>query len=93
MSASVSAVQRSSQPRFAIIGAGMSGILTGIRLKQKGLNDFVIYEKAATLGGTWRENTYPGVACDVPSHVYCYSFELSSEWSRRFSPGPDAWWC
>jgi cation diffusion facilitator CzcD-associated flavoprotein CzcO len=78
-----------ASPRFAIIGAGMSGILTAIRLKQKGLNNFTIYEKAATLGGTWRENTYPGVACDVPSHVYCYSFELSSEWSRRFSPGPE----
>jgi cation diffusion facilitator CzcD-associated flavoprotein CzcO len=79
----------SAKPRFAIIGAGMSGILTGIRLKQKGFEDFVIYEKAAKLGGTWRENTYPGVACDVPSHVYCYSFELSAEWSRRFSPGPE----
>jgi cation diffusion facilitator CzcD-associated flavoprotein CzcO len=79
----------SPSPRFAIIGAGMSGILTAIRLKQKGLGNFTIYEKAATLGGTWRENTYPGVACDVPSHVYCYSFELSSEWSRRFSPGPE----
>ncbi|MGE0153557.1 MAG: flavin-containing monooxygenase [Reyranellaceae bacterium] len=78
-----------TRPRFAIIGAGMSGILTGIRLKEKGLTNFTIYEKAATLGGTWRENTYPGVACDVPSHVYCYSFELSPDWSRRFSPGPE----
>lgn len=78
-----------SRPRFAIIGAGMSGILTGIRLQEKGLHDFTIYEKAGSVGGTWRENTYPGVACDVPSHVYCYSFELSPEWSRRFSPGPE----
>lgn len=76
-------------PRFAIIGAGMSGILAGIKLKEKGLNDFTIYEKAARVGGTWRENTYPGVACDVPSHVYSYSFELSAEWTRRFSPGPE----
>lgn len=76
-------------PRFAIIGAGMSGILTGIRLQEKGLTNFAIYEKAAAVGGTWRENTYPGVACDVPSHVYSYSFELSPDWSRRFSPGPE----
>lgn len=84
-----SAARPASKPRFAIIGAGMSGILTAIRLKQKGLNDFTIYEKAGSVGGTWRENTYPGVACDVPSQVYCYSFELSPEWSRRFSPGPE----
>lgn len=84
-----SSISHPAQPRFAIIGAGMSGILTGIRLREKGLTNFTIYEKAATVGGTWRENTYPGVACDVPSHVYCYSFELSPEWSRRFSPGPE----
>jgi len=77
------------QPRFAIIGAGMSGILAGIKLREKGLNDFTIYEKAARAGGTWRENTYPGVACDVPSHVYSYSFELSAEWSQRFPPGSE----
>ena len=90
MSSTANAARRSSsRPRFAIIGAGMSGILTGIRLREKGFVDFVIYEKAATVGGTWRENTYPGVACDVPSHVYSYSFELSPDWSRRFSPGPE----
>ena len=76
-----------STPRFAIIGAGMSGILTAIKLAERGLNDFMVYEKAATLGGTWRDNTYPGLSCDVPSHVYAYSFELKPDWTRRFSPG------
>ncbi|MCA0245509.1 MAG: NAD(P)/FAD-dependent oxidoreductase [Proteobacteria bacterium] len=75
--------------RFAIIGAGMSGILTAIKLKERGIEDFAIYEKAARLGGTWRDNTYPGLSCDVPSHVYAYSFELKGDWSHRFSPGAE----
>jgi len=75
--------------RFAIIGAGMSGILTAIKLREAGFDDFVIYEKASRLGGTWRENTYPGIACDVPSHLYCYSFAPNAEWSHRFSPGAE----
>jgi cation diffusion facilitator CzcD-associated flavoprotein CzcO len=75
--------------RFIIIGAGMSGILSAIKLRQAGLDDFVIYEKADRLGGTWRENTYPGIACDVPSHFYSYSFALNPEWSHRFSPGAE----
>ncbi len=74
-------------PRFAVIGAGMSGILAAIELRRRGFENFTVYEKAARLGGTWRENTYPGVACDVPSHVYSYSFELKPDWSERFSPG------
>jgi len=76
-------------PRIAIIGAGMSGILMGIKLKEAGIEDFTLYEKADTVGGTWRENTYPGIACDVPSHHYCYSFEPNADWSRRFSPGKE----
>ena len=75
--------------RVVVIGAGMSGILTGIRLLEAGIHNFVIYEKAATLGGTWRENSYPGLACDVPSHHYVYSFEPNAEWSQMFSPGPE----
>ncbi len=75
--------------RFAIIGAGMSGILSAIKLREAGLDDFVIYEKADRLGGTWRENRYPGVACDVPSHFYSYSFALNPEWSQRFAPGAE----
>jgi cation diffusion facilitator CzcD-associated flavoprotein CzcO len=75
--------------RFVIIGAGMSGILSAIKLQEAGFDDFVIYEKADSLGGTWRENQYPGLACDVPSHMYSYSFALNPEWSSRFSPGPE----
>jgi cation diffusion facilitator CzcD-associated flavoprotein CzcO len=75
--------------RFAILGAGMSGILSAIQLQQAGLGDYTIYEKADRLGGTWRENTYPGIACDVPSHLYSYSFEPNAEWSHRYSPGDE----
>src|SRR5882724_11854555 len=75
--------------RFAIIGAGMSGILAAIKLEEAGYHDVAIYEKADRLGGTWRENTYPGIACDVPSHFYSYSFALNPEWSHRFSPGAE----
>ena len=75
--------------RIVVVGAGMSGILSGIELQKAGLDDFVIYEKADRLGGTWRENTYPGIACDVPSHLYSYSFALNPEWSHSFAPGPE----
>jgi cation diffusion facilitator CzcD-associated flavoprotein CzcO len=75
--------------RFVIVGAGMSGILAGIKLQEAGFVDYTIYEKAERLGGTWRENTYPGIACDVPSHLYSYSFEPNAEWSHRFSPGAE----
>ncbi len=76
-------------PRFLIIGAGMSGILSAIRLQEAGFGNFAIYEKADRLGGTWRENTYPGIACDVPSHFYSYSFAPNPDWSHRFSPGAE----
>jgi cation diffusion facilitator CzcD-associated flavoprotein CzcO len=74
--------------RFAVIGAGMAGILSAIRLREGG-HDFTVYEKADRVGGTWRENTYPGLACDVPSHLYSYSFAMTPEWSHRYSPGPE----
>jgi len=67
----------------------MSGILTAIKLAEAGYGNFVIYEKADRLGGTWRENTYAGISCDVPSHFYSYSFALNPDWSRRFSPGAE----
>ncbi len=73
--------------RVVVVGAGMAGILSAIKLREAGLGDVVIYEKASRLGGTWRENTYPGIACDVPSHLYCYSFAPNPDWSHRFSPG------
>lgn len=75
--------------RVVIVGAGMSGILAAIKLQEAGFHDIAIYEKADRLGGTWRENTYPGLTCDVPSHFYSYSFALNPEWSHRFAPGAE----
>ncbi|HVC70040.1 MAG TPA: NAD(P)/FAD-dependent oxidoreductase [Acidimicrobiales bacterium] len=75
--------------RFAVIGAGMAGILCAITLKEAGFTDFTVYEKADRPGGTWRENTYPGLSCDVPSHLYSYSFAPNPRWSHLFSPGPE----
>ncbi len=74
--------------RVVVIGAGMAGILAGIKLKALGL-EFTIYEKADRIGGTWRENTYPGLTCDVPSHHYTYSFERNPDWTRHLPPGPE----
>lgn len=79
----------SREPRICIVGAGMSGMLMAIKLLRAGIRDFVIYEKSTSVGGTWRENRYPGVACDVASFSYCYAFEPNPEWSHRFSPGPE----
>src|SRR5579862_1767695 len=73
-------------PRVVIIGAGVAGILMGLKLRERGWHDFTILEKADRLGGTWRDNTYPGIACDVPSHLYSYSFEPNPNWSRLFAP-------
>src|SRR5215510_3070390 len=75
--------------RFAILGAGMAGVLSGIRLSEAGYDDWIVYEKGESVGGTWRENTYPGLSCDVPSHIYSYSFEPNPEWTHRFSPGAE----
>jgi cation diffusion facilitator CzcD-associated flavoprotein CzcO len=72
-----------------IVGAGLSGIMAAITLRQRGYHDVVIYEKAARLGGTWRDNSYPGVACDIPSHFYSYSFAPNPDWSRQYSPGAE----
>ncbi|MET0190246.1 MAG: NAD(P)/FAD-dependent oxidoreductase [Pseudonocardia sediminis] len=78
-------------PRIVVIGSGVAGILTGIELRNRGLTDFTILEKADTLGGTWRDNVYPGVACDVPAHYYSYSFEPNPKWTHRFASGPQLW--
>jgi cation diffusion facilitator CzcD-associated flavoprotein CzcO len=70
----------------AIIGSGFSGIAMGAYLRKAGIESFVILEKAGGVGGTWRENTYPGAACDVPSHLYSFSFAPNPDWSYAFSP-------
>lgn len=75
--------------RVAVIGAGMAGILSAIKLTEAGITDVTVYETADRVGGTWRENTYPGLSCDVPSHLYSYSFAPNPGWSRRFAAGPE----
>ncbi|MGC5013177.1 flavin-containing monooxygenase [Streptosporangium sp. DT93] len=75
-----------TRPGITIIGSGFAGLGMAIKLKEAGYHDFVILEKAGELGGTWRDNTYPGCACDVPSHMYSFSYELNPGWSRMFSP-------
>ncbi len=69
-----------------IIGAGFSGICAGIKLLERGRTNFRLFEKSRTAGGTWWENRYPGAACDVPSHFYCFSFNPNPDWSRVYSP-------
>lgn len=81
--------QNAKPLRTIIIGAGMAGLLAGIKLKERGEDDFTIYEKGDCVGGTWRENTYPGLACDVPAHGYTYSFAYNPEWSSFLAPGPE----
>lgn len=71
--------------KIAIIGAGFSGICLGIQLKRAYIHDFVILEEAQEVGGTWRENTYPGAECDIPSALYSYSFEHNAEWKFKWS--------
>lgn len=74
-----------SSASVVIIGSGFAGLGTAIRLKKAGIHDFVLLEKDDDLGGTWRDNTYPGCACDVPSVMYSFSFEQNPEWSRTFA--------
>jgi len=75
--------------RVAIVGTGFSGLGIAIRLKERGEHDFVLLERAADVGGTWRDNTYPGCRCDVPSHLYSFSFAPNPNWSSTFSPQPE----
>jgi len=72
-----------------ILGAGFGGVCAAIKLRERGIDNIRIYEKAAGIGGTWWHNTYPGAACDIASHLYCYSFEPNPNWSRKFSPQPE----
>ncbi|WP_060818803.1 flavin-containing monooxygenase [Caballeronia sordidicola] len=71
---------------IAVIGSGFAGICMAIQLKQSGMNDFFVAEQAASLGGTWRDNDYPGCACDVQAHVYSFSFAPHPDWTRLYAP-------
>ena len=75
--------------RLAIVGAGFAGLGMAIRLKDTGLEDFLVLERGSDVGGTWRDNAYPGAACDVPSRLYSFSFAPNAEWSHSFSPQPE----
>ncbi len=81
--------QSSSRPRIAILGAGAGGICMGLQLRRAGIESFTIFEKDDGVGGTWRENAYPGAACDVPSHLYSFSFALNADWTRAFASQPE----
>lgn len=81
--------QTTTQPKIAIIGAGMSGIAAVVKLRKAGYTDLAVFEKTDQVGGTWRENTYPGLSCDVPSRWYSFSFALNPDWNHRFSYGPE----
>jgi cation diffusion facilitator CzcD-associated flavoprotein CzcO len=75
--------------RIGIIGGGPGGLCVGIKLKEAGYENFTIFEKSAGVGGTWYNNRYPGLSCDVPSHLYSFSFELNPTWSRAYAPQPE----
>lgn len=80
---------RTRKPSVLIIGTGFGGIGMAIKLKQARFTDLTLLEKAGGVGGTWRDNTYPGAACDVQSHLYSYSFEPKHDWSRKFGAQPE----
>ena len=78
-----------SGPRCLIIGAGFGGLGAAHALRRQGIDDITVLERADRVGGVWRDNTYPGAACDVPSQLYSFSFAPNPEWSRSFSPQPE----
>jgi cation diffusion facilitator CzcD-associated flavoprotein CzcO len=77
--------------RVAVVGAGFGGLGTAIRLEQEGIDAYLVFERAGDIGGTWWDNSYPGCACDVPSHLYSFSFAPNPRWSRSFPAQPEIW--
>lgn len=80
---------KANTPTVLILGAGMSGILAGIKLREEGIETFEILEMGESVGGTWRDNTYPGLSCDVPAHSYDYSFEPNWRWKAMYAEGAE----
>ena len=74
-----------------VVGTGFGGLAAAIELQRNGIDDVVLLEKADSLGGTWRDNRYPGCACDIPSHLYSFSFAPSARWSRAYAEQPEIW--
>lgn len=81
-------MRMSRSPSVGIIGAGPGGLALGIFLRKAGFRDFTIFDREDGVGGTWRINTYPGLACDVKSHLYSFSFDKNANWSRLWSGRP-----
>ncbi|HEY5193869.1 MAG TPA: NAD(P)/FAD-dependent oxidoreductase [Solirubrobacteraceae bacterium] len=82
---------RGSHHRIAIVGSGFAGLGMAVKLKQAGIDDFVVLERSGDVGGTWHVNTYPGCQCDIPSHLYSFSFAPNPNWSRTYSLQPEIW--
>ncbi|HEY2696327.1 MAG TPA: NAD(P)/FAD-dependent oxidoreductase [Pseudonocardiaceae bacterium] len=80
-----------TEARVVVVGTGFSGLGMAIQLKKAGIDDFVVLEKAKDVGGTWRDNSYPGCACDIQSHMYSFSFEQNPGWTRSFPSQPEIW--
>jgi cation diffusion facilitator CzcD-associated flavoprotein CzcO len=76
---------RPIKTRIVIVGAGFGGIGLGVNLKKRGRDDFIIPEKSDSVGGIWYKNRYPGAACDVPAHLYSFSFELRADWPQKYA--------
>lgn len=85
MTSQASISSRQNSIKVAIVGGGFGGLCTAIKLQEAGIQDYLLLEKADQVGGTWRENTYPGAACDVQSHMYSFSFAPNPDWSQRYS--------
>src|SRR5213595_3873192 len=81
--------RRTQHVHTFIVAAGFGGLAAAIKLDEAGETDFVVVDRGNDVGGTWRDNTYPGAACDVPSQLYSFSFAPNPEWSRSFSPQPE----
>lgn len=82
-------MRQSHSPKVAIIGAGMSGLCMAVKLQDAGIDSYTIFEQADEVGGTWRDNTYPGLTCDVPSRYYSYTFRPNPNWSHVLPPGQE----
>ncbi len=85
----MAAAMQSTEPEVVILGAGMSGIAVAVALQHAGIHSFLLLEQSAGVGGTWWDNRYPGAQCDVPSHLYSFSFDPNPDWSRAFAPGAE----
>ena len=81
----------SAEFEILIVGTGFAGLGMGIHLKRQGIEDFAILERARDVGGTWRDNHYPGCACDIPSHLYSFSFEMNPNWTRKYPTQREIW--